>query len=309
MIVSPAMSKRDRIVLAISTYRGDDAVLALLAQVHQAQGPRFRAVVVVDSLGDGSLAAAIARAGYDVDYRNAAVNLGAAGNHEARMRAAAEYDADYVYALNHDGVFDLHVIDVLYAHARAWPKLGAVYPTRRYVNRGGRLDLSVARPGVLGTLLGTSREPPRGAIPVPWSSSNGALYSLAPTRAGVLPWPALFMGYEDLDYCWSLAAAGYEQHMLGDVIIDDPYEYRRHALGPFGFYASEKPSWYAYYFARNLVVVSKRHGRGGPSVAARIGLELLLTLSVRRDKRARLWGLAEGLRDARRGTLGKARLP
>ncbi len=299
-----------RVALAVSAFRSDDAVLRVLDSACASGAHPFHQVLVVDSLPTGRLEDAIAARGYArVAYRAFDRNLGSAGNLMERLRAAAEGGADFVYALNHDGVLDLAVVEALVRFARTRPRIGAVYPARRYVNRGGTLDLAGARGDVLGTLVGGRRDAPRGPIGVRWSSSNGALYALEPVRRGLLPWGELFMGYEDLEYGWTLERGGYEQHLLGDVRVDDGYEYRAHRLGPLRFHVSDKPAWYAYYFARNLVLVARKHRRGRVGVGARIGVELGLVATLRRDKATRLRYLARGVLDGLRDVRGKWDLP
>lgn len=51
----------DRVVLAVSTFRDDAGAMSLLNGLFEGSGGSpFRAVVLVDSLGDGALAAALA---------------------------------------------------------------------------------------------------------------------------------------------------------------------------------------------------------------------------------------------------------
>jgi GT2 family glycosyltransferase len=299
-----------KVALAISSFRNDDAVLAILDALGAERGHPFHHVLVVDSIGTGELAAALESRAYPrVRYALFDRNLGSAGNLMERLRLAAEAGADYVYAINHDGDVAIDAVRALARFAAETPRVGAVYPARRYVRKGGAIDVAGTRADVLGTLGRGPKGAWRGPKAVHWSSSNGALYALEPVRAGILPWGDLWMGYEDLEYGWALERHGYSQYVLGDVLVDDGYEYRLHRLGPFSFHASDKPAWYAYYQARNLVLLSRRHRRGGAHVIARLAIELGLTAAVRDEKTRRLELLARGLRDGLRGTVGKGAVP
>jgi GT2 family glycosyltransferase len=299
-----------KVALAISSFRNDEAVLGILDALGAGRDHPFHRIVVVDSIGSGKLTEALAsRALPRVDVEVFERNLGSAGNLMERLRLAAGTGADFVYALNHDGLVSVEAVRALVAFALRTPGVGAVYPARRYVKKGGRIDVAGTRRDVLGTLGRGPRELPKGPIEVHWSSSNGALYALEPVRAGILPWGDLWMGYEDLEYGWTLERHGYRQYVLGEVLVDDDYEYRRHRLGPLAFHAADKPAWYAYYQARNLILLARRHGRGGVHVASRLGIELGLLAVVRDQKRARLALLARGVRDGLRGRVGKGEVP
>jgi GT2 family glycosyltransferase len=295
------------VALVVSAFRSDDAVVRALEGILDEDGGHpFHSVVVVDSLGTGRIESALAsRAFPRLDYRAFDRNLGSAGNLMERLRLAAAGGADFAYAINHDGFVDLDAIGALAEFAERGERIGAVYPARRYVRKGGAIDLAGTRKDFLGTLF--DRRTSVGPLPLPvhWSSSNGALYALEPIRRGVAPWGDLWMGYEDLEYGWALERAGYEQWLLGSVVVDDDYEYRLHRVGPFALHVSDKPAWYAYYQARNLVLIARRHRRGGPFVGGRLAIELALTAAVRRDKGTRLAYLARGLADGLRGRVGK----
>jgi GT2 family glycosyltransferase len=292
------------ITLAIATFRHDDAVLALL---ERAQALPFHAILVVDSLGTGRIPAEIVSRGWTrVAYHNADRNLGSAGNLQKRLELAGATGADWVYAVNHDAALEPSTFAALARVAAENPDLGAIYPLRRRPGRGGTYDLT-----------GTHRFPlrydgtvdrPTGLIDAWWGSSNGTLYALRPVRAGLVPWGELWMGWEDLLYGWMLAEHGYRQVIATDAVFDDPYEYKR--VGPATI--TDKPSWYAYYFARNLLLAAQR-AHLPPAIkaqlAVRIAGEFAVSATLRSRRRERLGLLATGVRDGLRGTTGKFRVP
>lgn len=298
-----------RVCLAISSFKNDAEVLALLERARPTLR-RFATVLVVDSLGSGSFAQALAQGGFTpwVTYHCFPENLGSAGNLATRLELAGQSHADFVYAVNHDGDLDADAIARLVALADgATGPLGAIYPLRRMSERGNAFDIT-GRYRFPFTAIRSYRAPVHALSPVYWSSSNGALYALAPVRRGLLPYADLWMGFEDLGYGWLLERSGYRQYVARDVSVADGYEYRKSPVG----YVTRKPSWYAYYYARNLLVTTRRTEQ--PLVVqglalSRVLLELGVTLALRSNKRARLSATAQGIRDALLNRTGKWRLP
>ncbi len=297
------------VCLAISCFRNDETVLRLLDRLAPA-GVHYASILVVDSLGTGNLPGKLRtrEAAQPVTYECAPQNLGSAGNLALRLELAARTNARYVFAINHDGNASCESIAELLRLAETLgPKLGAVYPLRRMASRGGVFDVTGRYRFPFAAVR--RRRPPQAALtPVFWSSSNGALYSLTPPRNGLLPYADLWMGYEDLGYGWLLHEHGYKQYTASGVQLDDGYEYQRSQ----GLWITDKPAWYAYYFARNLILTAKRTHQPLPVqglALARVLLELGVSATLRKQKRARLSATLHGLRDALRSRAGKWRLP
>lgn len=302
----------DRVVLAISTYRAVDPVVALL-RAHFGEGSSpFHSVMVVDSLGDGQLAATIAAEGWPVRYENAERNLGSAGNLRRRIELASIAGARWCYAINHDGHVDCAAVTAMVRAGESAHRVGAVYPNRFRINRGGSWE--APRRGQAPRLLGARLERPvSGSQEVAWSSSNGALYNLEAFAEGIDVWSDLWMGWEDLAYGLCLKEAGWRQIICEDAVFTDTYEYGEIKFLGKSFYVSDKPYWYAYYNARNLILIARRI-RGTlrfalTGVVPVIAKDFLVTLAHRRDRRQRLRLLFHGLRDGLRNVAGKGQLP
>jgi GT2 family glycosyltransferase len=297
------------VCLALSSFKNDAEVLSLLTRARE-DLPRFSRVLVVDSLGTGRMPELLHSAGLSglVGYECSPLNLGSAGNLSRRVALAAETSADYVYTTNHDGDVTPEAIAQLVAlAARAKGPLGAVYPLRRLTSRAGAFDVT-GRYRFPMTAIRTRRLPARELSPVFWSSSNGALYGLGPARQGLLPMADLWMGYEDLGYGWLMHAHGFTQYLARDVRVADSYEYNKTPVG----YVTNKPSWYAYYFARNLLLAARRTQQPRAvklAAMSRVVLEFAVTAALRNDKRKRVRAIAEGLVDGLRDRGGKWRLP
>jgi len=298
------------VTLAISSFRNDAAILALLDSVKQS-GARFAGVLVVDSLGTGEILKAIASRGWeDVDYVSADENLGSAGNLARRLELAAHSRAKYVYAVNHDGAVDPLTVGKLLEVARADSSIAAAYPLRRMTNRSGFFDVTGRFPVPL-TAMRVQRAP-REVFDVYWSSSNGALYSLDVVRRGLTPWSDLWMCWEDLGYGWLLRRNGYRQVVVGTAVADDGYEYVRRGVRGAGAWVIRKPAWYSYYSARNFLLVAQRTGQPlhvRAAVLGRVLFEYVLTPLFRDHKLNRLRYVSAGIADAARGRTGKWRLP
>ena len=300
----------DRVALAISAFRSDEAVIALLSSVFSPATAQFGAVIVVESLGSGEIAKAIAANGWKVDYHDSGVNLGSAGNLALRLRKAAATGLDWCLALNHDAELDPTKAARLVDVGQSRERVGAVYPQLRFTSARDRLDKPRGGFGTVGYLQGEGSADSR-PVAVSWSSSNGSLYRLDPIRDGLDTWPELWMGYEDLAIGWEYRRRGWAQLTCPSVVVDDNYEFRAVRLPWRTIYIADKPAWYAYYQSRNLALIarkSKGQAVSWWSLATRLLLDhMLLIIRDQRMTRARL--LWRGLFDGLRGRTGKGPVP
>jgi GT2 family glycosyltransferase len=294
----------------VSSFRSDDAARRLV-EAGLAAGSPFERILVVDSLGGDTLATELSdHPSGRVTVFSADENLGSAGNLAKRLELAAAAGFDYAYAVNHDGEIDFGTVRELVRFADTRPRLGAAYPLRWLVRRG-RYDLTGVESSPL-PMRGPEFLNTDSPLPVTWSSSNGALYSLAPVRAGLLPWADLWMGWEDMGYGGLLCRHGWEQYVVPTARVEDDYEYSPHRFLGRTLHLTEKPPWYAYYQVRNLILVTRRNKRPRRDravVALRVAQELALTTAFRANKRLRYKLLASGLVDGLRNRAGKWRLP
>jgi hypothetical protein len=312
--MSEALSQLAHVCLVIATFKQDAAVIGLLDDVF-ATCPvsPFHQIIIVDSMGSGKIAAHIEARGWaGVSYHTFEQNLGSAGNLAKRLElAAASEGARWAYAINHDGEVRWDALERLVARASrgSSERIGALYPLR-YTTGIGKYNLT-GRSSLPIPYVGT-RVKPRASFPVWWASSNGALYALAPVREGLGPWADLWMGWEDLGYGWQLARHGWSQEVVSDAVFEDSYEYRAVGAGGARVNVTDKPTWYAYYQLRNLILVTRRNGRGAATwgvVAARAALEFGLTAAVRPDKLRRARFLTRGVVDGLLDKSGKWHYP
>jgi GT2 family glycosyltransferase len=279
--------------LVIASYRNDESVLGILEQTLQDPGSGiFERILVVDSEGTGVVPRRIEERGWrNVIYRSYEHNLGSGANLCERLRLAAEGGADYAYAINHDAYFDPNVVSRLLACAASQPDLGAIYPLG-YLTNLGLYNLTGTQRLPLPARLAKSR-PASPLLDVYWSTSNGALYSMDPTRRGIVPWDAMWMAWEDLEYGWRLNARGYRQVIVCDAIFRDTEEYSRDWFGR----ALHKPAFRTYYFGRNLLLAVRR-SRNAPIYYLvafyRLALEAVVILLAKPAKGHRLRLLLAG---------------
>jgi GT2 family glycosyltransferase len=283
----------------------------MLEELSNVPVPLFDRVLIVDSLGSGEIPASIARLGLkNVEYRSYDRNLGSAGNLAMRLQLAADAGADFAYALNHDGNVQPEVVRCLLKHAVRLPRVGAVYPISYFTGAAAFNITGTCELPLPAKLVG--RKPDREVIDAYWSSSNGALYALAPVRSGLLPWSELWTGWEDLEYGWRLVDAGYRQVIACDALFKDDYEYLRLDTPGQTYRVVSKPAWTTYYSCRNLLLITRRTRpffKFEMIVALRVILHCLLITFVRADKCAQLRCLARGVIDGLRNRTGKWILP
>lgn len=301
-----------KVALAIASFRQNEAVCRLLDRVFDELSGVFSTVIVVDSLGDGGVQAHVTAQGYDgVVVINAEENLGSAGNLYERFVQAEATGADWMYAINHDGEVSREAVDAFIAAARSSTGVGAFYPLR-FVPARASYDVT-----------GTQRFPlpfrgTRGAdamaetTAVRWASSNGAFYNLQPFRDGIRPPAEFWMGWEDLAYGWALDAAGWKQLVLRAAPFVDDREYLRRRIFGREVTISDKPAWYAYYSARNFLLVARSPSAGVMEVGTivtRILLEAGVTITFKPQPMKRLKFMAQGVIDGLQGKGGKWHLP
>jgi GT2 family glycosyltransferase len=302
-----------RTALAISAFRTDETILAHLRALFDGGAPAFGAVIVVDSLGSGRIEQEICANGWPVEYENAPINLGSAGNLQRRLEIAAELGLDWCLAVNHDGMVDQERAARLVRYGESGDRIGAVYPALRLTSADNRWEKPRRRRSVFGLLLNAAGPAADSkVIDVAWGSSNGALYRLDPIRQKVRAWPELWMGYEDLALGWEYQKAGWRQVLAMDVEVDDNYEFRPVRIFGKIVHLADKPIWYSYYQGRNLWLIARGtrcDALSRTSAAVRLLVDIALIAGFGPDKRKRFSLLLRGVQDGLRGMVGKGPVP
>ncbi|WP_156785606.1 glycosyltransferase [Sulfitobacter sp. EE-36] len=248
------------VAVAISSYRSDVEVIALLNSIFADRHPSIVSVLVVDSLASGKIADAIKVNGWSVQYENSEVNLGSAGNLERRMQLASETGAAWCYCLNHDANWDNNRLTEMLKTGSSQSKVGAVYPILHHGSMerpwedGRRTFTPTAGNRFARAPVGDSNSR------VVWSSSNGALYSTAVRKQGIVVMSELWMGYEDLAYGMALEKGGWLQLMCRNATLGSIFDYVPRRFLFWTLQAPNKPVWQVYYGIRNLILIRKKYG-------------------------------------------------
>jgi GT2 family glycosyltransferase len=244
-----------RVAVAISAFRSDALVISLLERIQLEQWPIER-TIVVDSLGTGKIAEFIKAKDLqeEVTYFNFQNNLGSAGNLCKRLELCAEQGFDFALALNHDAIIHADAVRALLEETQQ-ENLGALY-CLRFLEGKGIYDLTGQKEAVWTRGFGPIEKPKDALIEVLWGSSNMTLYSMDPIRKQVKPDPSLWMGWEDYLYGIQLRNQGYKQFVVTAAETRDQYEYKQVNSMGLKMTLSEKPVWYFYYRARNLVLIA-----------------------------------------------------
>lgn len=251
------------VAIAISAFRSDAAVVSLLDEIFTDSHPEVGTIIVVDSLGSGKIRETATERGWPLWYDNANTNLGSAGNLARRMEISERTGAKWCLCLNHDANWDRDRLSEMLEVARSRPRVGAVYPILDHAPRAprwedGRRDYKPSSGKRLHEI--PSDEP---SAEISWSSSNSALYAIAPLSEGVAVMADLWMGYEDLAYGIALKRNGWAQLSCREARISQIFDYgARRFLGR-TLHVPEKPVWYPYYDLRNLILIRHQYGSEG----------------------------------------------
>ncbi len=265
-----------RIAVAISAFRSDDKVIELLERIQSERWP-VEKTLVVDSMGSGKILEFIRTKPWQdkVEYLNSAKNLGSAGNLNLRLVKCAEQGFDFALALNHDAIIHVAAVNAL-IEKTGLENIGALYCLRFFEGKG-IYDLTGTKEAVLTRGFGPKQKPTEDLIDVLWGSSNMTLYAMKPLREKIQPDPSFWMGWEDYLYGIELRDHGYKQYVVTAAEARDQYEYKQVQSMGMKMTLSEKPVWYFYYRARNLVLISFYRS---PSMLRILGTFLRLSAEI-----------------------------
>ena len=300
------------VVLAISGFRSDDAVIGLLEQVFSDMHPEIASVIIVDSLGSGKLPKEIASRGWFVRYENADRNLGSAGNLARRLARAASTGAEWCLCMNHDANWSSERLNSMLEVAKSRDRVGAIYPILHHGKRENPWE--DGRRSFAPSAAKRYPEIPTGDSKpeVLWSSSNGALYATAPLSESITVMEDLWMGYEDLAYGIALFRGGWLQLVCREAVLKDIFDLAPSRFCRREMYIADKPIWYSYYNIRNLLLIRKRYGADGvsyPMIAHKLLQSTLRILALEDKKGARLLELYRGTVAGLLGRSGKGSRP
>ncbi|MFC0251054.1 glycosyltransferase [Massilia consociata] len=255
-------------IVAVVVTRDRPLLLQQVLAALQAQHRPPEHIVVVDNGSGPETGAVLARfsgAPGGVEVLRPAGNLGGAGGFALGMRQALAGGCDWIWVLDDDAVPRpdalaqlTRALEAPAAGPLGYP--GAVAPA---VIEFGALALAHRRRYSLVSGIERVVAPAlyrRAVVPVDTASFVGLLVSAQAARACGLPDAALFLSYDDTDYCLRLRRAGWALWLVPGSVIDHlRLPGNRLRAGPIGARH--------YYNLRNRVVVARRHARL-PALAA-----------------------------------------
>lgn len=294
--VPPEQRPGRDVVAVVLTHRRPHLATQVVSRLVAEEGFDPGQVVLVVN-GEGGLEDAALEAA--VRVLRLPTNTGPAGGFYAGLvEATADPAVHWAYLCEDDvGLFDLpaprvrRVIELV--EARPGPgRVGAVVAYGRKLTGRGAVSL----PHI--------PEQEEGLEPVDLAAWGATLVSAEVVRAKVLPDPELFFGYEDFDFFLALSEAGFE--LLVDRRTARAAAGQMSLAGRDAALRGSRPSdaqepWRAYYEARNMFALARRHGNWRWTAWH-------LLYSVRRVQVARSRAVAAaaaaGLFDGFRGRLG-----
>jgi GT2 family glycosyltransferase len=236
-------------------------------------------------------------------------NLGFTGGNNLGIRQALREGADVVLLLNNDTVVRPDLIRALLPPL-ARPDVGIVGPVITYYDRPDRVWFAGGRFNRwLGFTLHSEMDRPlTDASPDrPVDFITGCALMVRRDvfeRVGLL-WDALFIYFEDAEFCLRAARAGYRSILVGQPLVRHKVSASMGERGAYPFSPTK-----GYYFGRNALLLLRRNARGPWRLISILGLlGVIYPYNALQCVAARnlpaLRSFLAGLRDGLRGRPGK----
>jgi GT2 family glycosyltransferase len=233
-------------------------------------------------------------------------NLGFTGGNNIGIRAALANGADYIMLLNNDTVVSPNLVEQLLA-AFDRPDVGIVGPIVTYFSHPNRAWFAGGTYNrYLGytfhTLMGNDLTGPLPNRSIDFVTACALLARREVFERVGLLWDALFIYFEDAEFCLRAGQRGYRCVLVGEPLV-------RHkvsaSMGPVG----EQPfsPLKGYYFGRNPLLMARRGIAGPWTVVGLLGLiGVIYPYNILQCLKARNYSALGGyLRGIRDGVLGR----
>ena len=197
----------------------------LAARSLEASRRRISPIVVVDNGGDGECARSLAAGHSSATLVRTGANLGFSAGCNAGIREALDCGADRILLLNSDAVVAPDTVEILEAALDAEPRAGIVAP----------LIVSRSEPGVVASAgirfssltgrmrqdgVGRPSEETAGGPPMPVAAVSGCAMLVRRAvfeEAGLFD-ERYFYSFEDIDFCWRAARAGWATFLVPSAL-------------------------------------------------------------------------------------------
>jgi len=233
-------------------------------------------------------------------------NLGFTGGNNLGIRAALADGAAYVLLLNNDTVVDPDLISrMLPAFAR--PEVGIVGPIVTYFSHPNRAWFAGGRYNrYLGytfhTLMGDDLTGQEQDADTDFVTACALLARREVFERVGLLWDALFIYFEDAEFCLRAGRAGYRCVLIGKPLVRHKVSASMGNVGDYPFSALK-----GYYFGRNPLL-TLRHGVAGSwTFVGLLGLfAVIYPYNIWQCLKVRNWAALAGyVRGIRDGILGR----
>lgn len=233
-------------------------------------------------------------------------NLGFTGGNNIGIRAALADGADYIMLLNNDTIVSPNLVEQLLA-AFDRPDVGIVGPIVTYFSHPNRAWFAGGTYNrYLGytfhTLMGDDLTGPLPNQTIDFVTACALLARREVFERVGLLWDALFIYFEDAEFCLRAGQGGYRCVLVGEPLVRHKVSASMGAVGEQPFSPLK-----GYYFGRNPLLMARRGIAGPWSLVGLLGLiGVIYPYNILQCLKARnypaLGGYLRGIRD---GILGR----
>jgi len=252
-----------RVVIVVLNWNGAKDTIRCVESLHKVTYLSKETVIIDNGSTDGSSRRLKERFPEIKLFENLK-NLGYAGGNNVGIEYALRCNAEFVVLLNNDTVVDPGFLDPLVEGARRFPRAAFLGPKILYLNDpgivwfgGGRVNWSEGT-----SHIGKDQRDDRADIVSREVDYVTGCCLMARTEAirqiGLMD-PAFFLLFEETDWCLRAKQAGWQS-------IYEPRSWVWHAVSR-SFGGQESPT-YRYYYARNRLLLMRKHLRGVQRVKA-----------------------------------------
>jgi GT2 family glycosyltransferase len=241
-----------RFAAFIMTYERADILSDTIGKILSQTFPPEK-ILVVDNSESMDTSALLARStDPKIEYLRVGYNAGPAGAAKIGLQRLADEGFDWIYwGDDNDPPRSPLIFEKLLSLTSAQPAIGALGAV------GGRWNKLTGRTRTL------SNAELKGLTEVDFiAGGRNFIVSAAPVRNNILPSEDLFFGFEELDFCLKLKAAGYRIFIDGDSLLQSRAQAGKGA-SDFRWqgkkYGTVQPTSRSYYSTRNMLIILKKN--------------------------------------------------
>lgn len=247
-----------RVSIIMLTWKSYQVTRDCLASLRGVQYPSFEIFLVDNGSDDGS-PEKLAEEFPEIILTKNKENLGFPGGNNVGIRVAMARGTDYLLLLNNDTIVAPDFLSELVRVAESDPAIGVVNPKIYFFEPSDRLWCAGGRymgRWASATMRGVHRRDTgkyNRAEEISFATGCALLVKTEVVRRVGLLDEIYFLGYEDLDWCLRIAAAGFKAYYAPKAVIwhKDSYDTKKHHGKPVK----------DYYSTRNRILFARKHLR------------------------------------------------